>query len=57
MAVKEILCFDRPGHRNTADLVEVVRQRAKELDTEYMVVASGSGQTSLRLWDGLQGMG
>ena len=57
MTSKEILYFDRPGRENTAGLAEAVRERARDLGIEYVVVASNSGETALRLWDALKGMG
>ncbi len=57
MAVKQILYFDRPGHQNTSQVINAVKKRVKELGIKYVVTASNSGKTGLKLWHALQGTG
>ncbi len=56
MAAKEILYFDHPGPENTDDLADAVAERATDLRIEYVVVASDSGETALKLHRALEGM-
>ena len=55
MTTKEIVYFDHPGRQNTMEVVQAVSKRAQELGIEHVVVASNSGQTALKFWQGLQG--
>jgi len=55
MTAKEILYFDQPGPQNTMEVVQAVSKRAQELGIEDIVVASNSGQTALKFWQGLKG--
>lgn len=57
MALKQILYFDRPGSENTLAVAEAVQKRAKELGIEHIVIASNSGETTLKFWETLRGMG
>jgi hypothetical protein len=57
MTTQDILYFDRPGEGNTEAVVKAVQKRAQELGIEHVVVASDSGETALKLWEALQGMG
>lgn len=52
--VKEVTYFDRPGPQNTDLLVEMVKKRCKELGIRHVVVASNSGETSLKVWNALK---
>lgn len=54
MAVKEIIYFDRPGPQNTDRVVKAVKKRAEELGIRYVVVASNTGETALKLWNALR---
>ena len=54
MTVKEIVYFDRPGPQNTDAVVEAVKKRREELGIGYVVVASNSGETALKLWNALK---
>ena len=45
---KRILYFDRPGKQNTDQTLEIVRERAQELDIRQVVVASTHGYTAKR---------
>ena len=56
MLAKEILYFDRPGPENTGAVVEAVRARVLNLGIKHVVVASVSGETTLRFWKVLRGM-
>ncbi len=37
------------------EVVQAVSKRAQELGIDHVVVASNSGQTALKFWQGLQG--
>ena len=54
MIVKEIVYFDRPGPQNTDIVVEAVKKRREELGISYVVVASNTGETALKLWNALK---
>jgi len=56
MIIKEIIYFDQPGPQNTDGVVEAVKKRCKELGIKYVVVASNSGETALKLWNALKDM-
>jgi len=45
--LKEILCFDHPGPKNTKELINFVLKRAYELKIRRIVVASRTGRTAL----------
>jgi hypothetical protein len=49
MSTKEITYFDRPGGENTLAVVQAVKARREELGIEYVVVASNTGDTALKL--------
>ena len=49
MSTEKIIYFDKPGRGNTATVVEVVKERCAKLGIQHVVVASDSGETSLRL--------
>ena len=57
MNTKQILYFDHPGRQNTQAVINAVKKRAEELKIEYVVAASNSGETGLKLRNALQGMG
>ena len=57
MGSKEILYFDRPGRTNTDEVVKAVQRRAQELGIEHVVIASNTGETALKFWPALQGIG
>jgi uncharacterized protein len=46
---KKIEYFENPGMENTDRLIELVKERAEELGIKIMVVASVSGESSLKL--------
>ncbi len=48
MAENEMLYFDRPGREHTDAVIEAVKKRAGELNIRFIVVASNSGDTSLK---------
>jgi len=54
--VRKILYFETPGPHNTDMVVEAVRERIKEGDVKYVVVASISGRTALKVAEELQDM-
>lgn len=57
MRVKEIVYFDKAGPENTTAVIEAVKRRCTELGIKYVVVASDSGETALRLWEAIQNTG
>ncbi|MBI5966554.1 MAG: hypothetical protein HY882_01665 [Deltaproteobacteria bacterium] len=57
MTAKEILYFDRPGPKNTLEVVKAVKDGVKELGIEYIVIASNTGKTTLKFWEALKGTG
>jgi len=46
---KKIVYFDEPGPQNTDDVVESVVQRLRDSNIKYVVVASESGKTALKV--------
>jgi len=57
MVTKDIVYFARVGAGNTEGVIEAVRERAKELRIEHVVIASASGETTLKFWEALKGTG
>jgi hypothetical protein len=57
MMTKEIVYFARAGGGNTEGVIEAVRGRAKELGIEHVVIASDTGETTLKFWEALKGTG
>lgn len=55
--VKRILYFHKPGPHNTDNVIHAAKERAKEGDVKYVVVASITGQTALRVAERLKGLG
>ncbi len=49
MKNRNIFYFDRPGPQNTNGVIKVVNERLKEGDIKYVVVASESGRTALKV--------
>ena len=54
MITKEIVYFDRPGLENTGKTAEAVKKKAEELDIEYIVIASNTGDTALKFYEVLK---
>lgn len=54
---RKILYFEKPGPHNTGKLVNAVKERVKEGDIKYVVVASISGQTALKVAQALKDKG
>jgi len=48
-AVKRIVYFDEPGPQNTDKVIEAVQNRIKEGDVDFIIVASITGQTALKV--------
>jgi len=46
---KLIRYFDRPGPQNTDKVIEIAKERARELGIKYIVVATSSGETALKV--------
>lgn len=57
MMTKEIVYFARAGAGNTEGVIQAVQQRAKELRIVHVVIASDSGETTLKFWEALRGTG
>lgn len=53
---KKILYFREPGPHNTDNVIHAVKERIKEGDIKYVVVASISGQTALKVTEELKGL-
>jgi len=53
--VKNIIYFDAPGPQNTEKVIDTVRDRIKEGDVEFVVVASITGETALKVAKSLKG--
>lgn len=47
--VKKIFYFHRPGPHNTDNVIHAVKERVAEGDIRYIVVASITGQTALKV--------
>jgi hypothetical protein len=54
---KSIYYFEAPGKANTADAIRFAIARAQELGIRKIVVASTSGDTAQKCFDGLKGTG
>lgn len=52
----KIIYFDTPGKKNTDDVMEIVKTRAKELNIKTVVVASYRGYTAEKAVRALDGM-
>lgn len=52
----DIRYFDEPGPQNTEALIEAVKIRIKRSGIEYVVVASESGNTALKVAEALTGL-
>jgi len=46
---KVIRYFDKPGPQNTEKTIEIAKERAKELGIKYVVVATSSGETGIKV--------
>jgi len=57
MMTKDIVYFARAGAGNTEGVIQAVQKRAQELRIEHVVIASDSGETTLKFWEALQGTG
>ena len=51
MEVKEIIYFDKPGEKNTIDVIKAAKKRAKELKISHVVVASTEGDTAMKVYE------
>ncbi|MEM3442327.1 MAG: pyruvate kinase alpha/beta domain-containing protein [Candidatus Bathyarchaeia archaeon] len=51
---KSVRYFDEPGPQNTLALIEAVKDAVKRLRIEYIVVASESGATALKVAEALK---
>jgi len=54
---KKIVYFDEPGPRNTDAVIEAVKERLSDSHVKYVVVASESGRTALKVAKSLKGSG
>lgn len=48
--------FEKPGPKNTGDVLEIVRQRAEQAGIKTIVVASSTGKTAVRATEILKGL-
>lgn len=48
--------FEKPGRENTMGVAEAVKERAQELGIKHVVVASSTGETTLKFANALAGM-
>jgi len=46
---KNIIYFDEPGPKNTEKVIKAVKERLKDSDIKYVIVASESGRTALKV--------
>jgi hypothetical protein len=53
---KLIRYFDEPGPQNTEAVIEAVKERIKDLGVKYVVVASDTGSTALKVAEALRNM-
>jgi len=51
---REVFFFEKAGGQNTEYVMEAVKERVKQGDLTYVVVASNSGRTALRLAEALK---
>jgi hypothetical protein len=52
---RRVVYFDVPGAENTERVIECVKERLGEGDLRYIVVASESGETALKVAEALRG--
>ena len=57
MMTKDIVYFARAGAGNAEGVIQAVQKRAEELRIEHVVIASDTGDTTLKFWEALQGTG
>jgi len=51
---REVFYFEKAGEQNTDHVIETVKERVKQRDLTYVVVASNSGKTALKLAEALR---
>jgi uncharacterized protein len=56
MMESKIVYFEKPGVENTDEVLRIAKQRAKELGTKAIVLASHSGKTGVKAVDALKGL-
>jgi hypothetical protein len=56
MNTSSIVYFDTPGRKNTDQVIEIVAERVKKGGPKNVVVASGTGDTAMRLLAKLKGL-
>lgn len=54
MIKREVFYFEKAGEQNTDHVIEAVKERVKQGDLIYIVVASNSGKTALKLAQALR---
>lgn len=57
MVIKDIVYFARAGAGNTEGVIQAVQKRAQELRIEHVVIASDTGETTLKFWEALKETG
>jgi hypothetical protein len=55
MKSSSIVYFDSPGEKNTDQVIDIVSERVRKGGPRYVVVASGTGDTALKLLSKLKG--
>ena len=53
---KIIRYFDKPRPQNTEKTIEIAKKRAKELNIKYIVVATSSGETGIKVAEAFKDM-
>lgn len=56
MIRREVFYFKKAGEKNTDYVIEAVKERVKQGDLVYIVVASNSGKTALKLAEAMNNM-
>ena len=51
--IREDYYFENTGKENTQDVIEAVKKRLEEVSVEYVIVASTTGDTGIKLSDAL----
>jgi len=51
--IREDIYFDNPGKENTDEVIKAVKKRLNDVSVKYVIVASTTGDTALKLSDAL----
>jgi len=55
--VKDIYLFDKPGPKNTQEVIDAAKKKVEELKIKHVVVASESGSTGVKVAEAFAGTG